>query len=64
MSTHLPVVDKIFIKKTNKIFLFDFYSYFFIAFVNYLWFFIAFMLIDICIFAVESEHILSRLCVE
>ena len=27
-------------------------------------FFIAFMLIDICIFAVESEHILSRLCVE
>ena len=49
---------------SNKIFLFDFYSYFFIAFVNYLWFFIAFMLIDICIFAVESEHILSRLCVE
>ena len=38
----------------SKIFLFDFYSYFFIAFVNYLWFF---MLIDICIFAAESEHI-------
>ena len=41
----------------SKIFLFDFYSYFFIAFVNYLWFFIAFMLIGICIFAAESEHI-------
>ena len=41
----------------SKIFLFDFYSCFFIAFVNYLWFIIAFMLIDICIFAAESEHI-------
>ena len=44
--------------KTDKTFLFDFYSYFFIAFVNYLWSFIAFMLIDICIFAAKSEHIL------
>ncbi len=48
----------------SKIFLFDLYSLLFVTFVNYLWFFIAFMLIDICIFAAESEHILSRLCVE
>lgn len=48
----------------NKIFFFDFYFYFFIVFVNYLWFFIVFMLIDICIFVVELEYIFSRLCVE
>ncbi len=47
-----------FIYKSDKSFLFDFYCYFFIAIGNYLWSFIAFMLIDICIFAAESEHIL------
>lgn len=41
----------------NKIFLLDLCSLFFIAFVNYLWSFIAIMLIDIYIFAAESEHI-------
>ncbi|EOS12164.1 hypothetical protein C802_01977 [Phocaeicola sartorii] len=48
----------------NKRFLFDLYSLLFVTFVNYLWFFIAFMLIDICIFAAESEHIFIELCVE
>ena len=43
----------------NKIFLFSLYSYFFVSFVNYLCFFIAFMLTDICIFATGLEHILN-----
>ena len=46
----------------SKIFLFDFYSCFFIAFVNYLWFFIAFMLI---VSLQPNQNIyFSRLCVE